>query len=130
MGGFYRYDKPGGKKKGLNPEVEQRVPQLVTEDLKLSDDDIRDRLLSRFVNEAVLCLQEGIIETPVDGDVGAVFGCGFLPFTGGPFRMLDQRGIAGYTDMMNRFADNYGEHFRPCQLMQDMAKDNKKFYTK
>jgi len=128
--GFFEYDKPGGKKKGINPEVQKRISELVTEDLKLSDEDIRDRLFSRFVNEAVLCLQEGIIERPEDGDIGAVFGCGFFPFTGGPFRMLDQRGIASYSDMMNRFADAYGEQFRPCQLIQDMAKNDQKFYSK
>ena len=128
--GFYVYDKPGGKKKGVNPEVTKRASEFVVEDLKLGADEIVNRLLSRFVNEAVLCLQEGIIERPEDGDIGAVFGCGFLPYTGGPFRMLDQRGIAQYTDMMHGFADKYGEQFVPCQLMQDMAKSGAKFYTK
>jgi len=123
--GFFKYE---GKKKTINPAADAIVKKYASTDLKLATDEIQNRLLSRFVNEAVLCLQEDIIASPVDGDIGAVFGMGFPPFMGGPFRMLDSYGISKYNDMMLRFADQYGEQFTPCQLMQDMAKDNKKFH--
>lgn len=126
--GFFIYEGKGGKKKTLNPEVVKRAAELVTMDHKLSDEDIRNRQMCRLVNEAVLCLQEGIISRPLDGDIGAVFGIGFLPWSGGPFRMLDANGIDKYTDMMQGYADKYGPQFEPCQLMKDMAKENKKFY--
>ena len=129
--GFYMYTEKKGKVKStgeINPEVQEQLKNFVVQDLKLSAEEISDRLLSRFVNEAVLCLQEGIIENPGDGDIGAVFGCGFLPYTGGPFRMLDAVGIAKYNDMMMRFAEKYGPQFEPCQLMKDMAKSGAKFH--
>eukprot|EP00904_Undaria_pinnatifida_P013727 jgi/Undpi1/9485/HiC_scaffold_27.g11941.m1 len=132
--GFYLY--PKGKKgakggKELNPEAVSLIKAHQKADGKgssLPNDVIQDRMMCRFVNEAVLCLQEGIISSPVDGDIGAVFGMGFPPFRGGPFRLLDQRGVGAYTDMMNRLADEHGEQFRPCQLMMDHAGGDKKFH--
>ncbi|KAG5185548.1 Trifunctional enzyme subunit alpha [Tribonema minus] len=125
--GFYVYE--GKKGKRINPEALAMAKGIVKQDLKLSTQEIQDRAISRFVNEAVMCLQDGIISSPVDGDIGAVFGIGFPPFLGGPFRMLDQRGAAAYADMMRGFAERFGPQFEPCQLLQDMAASGKKFHS-
>jgi enoyl-CoA hydratase/long-chain 3-hydroxyacyl-CoA dehydrogenase len=85
-------------------------------------------LRTRFVNEAVKCLEDDIIENPVVGDIGLVFGTGFAPFRGGPFRYLDQVGVTEYVNMMNRFADKYGPQFEPCDLMKEYAVTNKRFH--
>lgn len=94
-----------------------------------SDEDIALRLLSRFVNEAIFSHQDGILKTPLEGDIGAVFGLGFPPFSGGPFRYTDTMGAQKLVDHMRRFEEHYGAAFTPCQLLLDMAKQNKKFYN-
>jgi len=85
-------------------------------------------LLLRFANEAVASLQDGILATPLEGDIGAVFGLGFPPFSGGPFRYIDTMGAQTFVDHMRRFEQSYGVAFTPCQLLLDMAKSGKKFY--
>ena len=110
----------------MNQEAEKLIAQDVKKrDLGLSTEQIQHRMMSRFVNEAALCLQEGVIEGAVDGDMGAVFGVGFLPHYGGPFRMLDIVGVGAYVERMRAMAGEYGEHFEPCQLLRDHAKANK-----
>jgi enoyl-CoA hydratase/long-chain 3-hydroxyacyl-CoA dehydrogenase len=123
--GFYTYDK---KKKTINSEVKAYVNEFVKADLGLKEKEIQDRIVSRFVNEAAKCLEDGIIDNPVVGDIGLVFGTGFAPFRGGPFRYLDQVGVANYVGMMNGFADKYGPQFEPCQLLKDYAATDKKFH--
>lgn len=82
------------------------------------------------MNEAAKCLEDEIIANPVVGDIGLVFGTGFAPFRGGPFRYLDQVGVRQYVDLMHGFADKYGRHFEPCQLLKDYAATDKKFHAK
>mmetsp|Transcript_30822 Transcript_30822/g.53299 ORF Transcript_30822/g.53299 Transcript_30822/m.53299 type:complete len:767 (-) Transcript_30822:136-2436(-) len=128
--GFFIHDKKAkkGAKPQLNPEAVAMAKAIQKQDLKLSVEDIQLRMVSRFMNEAVLCLQDGIIESPIDGDIGAVFGMGFPPFLGGPFKMLDAWGTAKFTDRMLGFAERHGEQFAPCQLLQDVAKAGGKFH--
>ena len=63
------------------------------------------------------------------GDIGAVFGIGFPPFLGGPFRMLDIQGTAKFVDTMKRFRDMKGEQFEPAQILKDYAATGKKFHS-
>jgi enoyl-CoA hydratase/long-chain 3-hydroxyacyl-CoA dehydrogenase len=93
-----------------------------------SDLDLQQRLVMRFVNEAVMCLQDGILRTALEGDIGAVFGLGFPPMKGGPFRFVDTLGASTVVDMMKKYENEYGTPFTPCQLLVDMAKSGDKFY--
>uniref|UniRef100_A0A673YI46 enoyl-CoA hydratase n=1 Tax=Salmo trutta TaxID=8032 RepID=A0A673YI46_SALTR len=128
--GCYVYT-PGLKSKDVNPDIDDLLEKfkLTPNPSVSSDSDIQYRLVSRFVNEAVMCLQEGILNGPVEGDIGAVFGLGFPPCLGGPFRFVDTFGADKLVEKMRRYEEVYGNHFTPCQLLLDHAKDsNKRFH--
>lgn len=129
--GVYVYEK-GSKKRPENEEAKQILEKYkLTPKEGITDEDVQFKLASRFINEAVMCLQEGILENPLEGDIGAVFGLGFPPFLGGPFRYLDLHGARQLVDRMLKFQQWYGDEFKPCQLLLDHANDsNKKFHSK
>lgn len=127
--GFYNHPTSKKEKKTINADAMKLVEKYRGSDLKLNNETAINRLVSRFVNEAVLCVQDEIVASPTEGDMGAVFGVGFPPFLGGPFRYVDHVGSTEFTDMMLKFADLYGEQFAPCDLLLDMAKTNKKFHS-
>ena len=89
---------------------------------------VQNRMLLRFVNEAILCLQEGILDNPVEGDIGAVFGLGFPPMRGGPFRYVDTEGISEVVHRLKTLEDQFGIRYRPAQLLVDMAKKGERFH--
>ena len=79
--------------------------------------DIQDRLVLLFVNEAVRCLDEGVIQSPTDGDLGAVLGLGFPPFRGGPFHYADWRGAQHLVDRLRELAAMHGPRFDPADFL-------------
>ncbi|XP_005110023.1 trifunctional enzyme subunit alpha, mitochondrial [Aplysia californica] len=128
--GVYVYEK-GSKSREENAEALTILEKYkLTAPEGFTDEDIQYRLVSRFVNEAILCLQEGILANPLEGDIGAVFGLGFPPFLGGPFRYIDLHGAKPLVDRMLKYRDVYGIAFEPCQLLKDHANDpSKKFHS-
>ncbi|KAK2508610.1 hypothetical protein MC885_007711 [Smutsia gigantea] len=128
--GFYIYQE-GVKSKNLNSDMDTILASLKVppkSDVS-SDEDIQYRLVTRFVNEAIMCLQEGILATPAEGDIGAVFGLGFPACLGGPFRFVDLYGAQKTVDRLRKYEAAYGKAFTPCQLLIDHANSpNKKFY--
>ncbi|XP_012868992.1 PREDICTED: trifunctional enzyme subunit alpha, mitochondrial [Dipodomys ordii] len=127
--GFYIYQE-GSKNKSLNSDMDSIFAslKLPAKPEVSSDEDIQYRVVTRFVNEAVLCLQEGILATPAEGDIGAVFGLGFPPCLGGPFRFVDLHGAQKVVDRLRKYEAVYGKQFTPCQLLLDHASSSSKFY--
>uniref|UniRef100_A0A6I8Q5H6 Trifunctional enzyme subunit alpha, mitochondrial n=1 Tax=Xenopus tropicalis TaxID=8364 RepID=A0A6I8Q5H6_XENTR len=128
--GFYIYQQ-GVKNRSINSGTEEILEKfkLQAKPEVSSNEDIQLRLVTRFVNEAVMCLQEGILANPVEGDIGAVFGLGFPPCLGGPFRYADAFGAKRIVEKMRKYESVYGSQFTPCQLLLDHASDpSKKFH--
>jgi 3-hydroxyacyl-CoA dehydrogenase/enoyl-CoA hydratase/3-hydroxybutyryl-CoA epimerase len=125
--GFYLYE---GQKKGskpVNPELGKLLG--VKGGKKIEAIEIAERCSYALINEAAFCLQEGILFEPMHGDIGAIFGLGFPPFRGGPFRFLDSVGIVRAVARLEQLAAQYGPRFEPAPILREMAKKGKTFYS-
>src|SRR3954469_12540407 len=125
--GFYHYDDAASKKK----EVDRSVYDLTPQGQKRSSPpaaEIAERCVLQMVNEAALCLGEGILRSPRDGDIGAVFGLGWPPFRGGPFRHADSLGPAQVVEKLRRYQDRFGGRFAPAPRLVQLAEAGAKFY--
>lgn len=122
--GFYRYDESG--KKG---DVDESVYELIgRERREVSAPDIVQRCVLAMVNEAALCLQEGILRSARDGDIGAVFGIGFPPFRGGPFRYVDNIGAESIVKQMEKLNARFAPRFAPADILVSAARSGRTFY--
>jgi 3-hydroxyacyl-CoA dehydrogenase/enoyl-CoA hydratase/3-hydroxybutyryl-CoA epimerase len=125
--GFYLYQN--GKKTQPDERIYELLNRGEKEAIELQADEIIDRCLLLFVNESARCLEEGILSSPYDGDIGAVFGLGFPPFQGGPFKYVDFVGAQAIVESLKRLQDKYGERFRPAEILVELAKSNGKFFA-
>lgn len=123
--GFYKYDE-AGERKGVDFSVYDLFPQ--GEEVDVPAEEIQERMLLALVNEAVKCLEGGVLRSARDGDVGAVFGFGFPPFLGGPFRWADSQGLTNVLRRMETLQDRYGERFSPAELLVNMATRGERFH--
>ena len=124
--GFYDYDEKGKRTylwNGLNETwpVKKHQPKF---------EEIKNRLMLSQVLEAVKAFEEGVLEDIREGDVGAILGWGFAPWSGGPFGWVDMVGIQNVVNMCNTLSESEGQRFVAPKILLDMAKNNETFYGK
>ena len=120
--GFYRYD---GEKK----QVDEAVYELIEwEPAEIDDDEIAERLWLAMLNETARTIEDGVIENPVDIDIGVIFGFGFPPFRGGLLRHADRVGLDEVVARLDRYAERHGERLAPAPLLREMAAQGKSFH--
>jgi len=123
--GFYSYDA-----KGERGDVDETVytDAAPHRDGGVPANEITERCVLAMVNEALLALQEQVLRSPRDGDLGAVFGLGFPPFRGGPFRYVDAASAEEILERLEDLESRYPGRFAPADLLMDMARSRKRFY--
>lgn len=132
--GFFDYSDKKAKNKPINKEALEIAKKFMhptkPDGAKgLSGPELVERMVLRFLIEAVHCLETGVIRNPRDGDIGAVFGVGFPPFLGGPFMYIDKLGAATVVDKLELLRKSEGEQFAPPSLLVQHAKSGKPFHA-
>ncbi len=122
--GFYAYDEKG-KRQGLWDGLAAKYPLA---DVQPDVHEVQHRLLMAQVLEAVRALDEGVLEDIREGDVGAILGWGFAPWSGGPFSWLDMIGEAKAVEICDHLTKTYGERFSTPDLLREMADKGESFY--
>ena len=122
--GFYRYEH--GKKSGVDSQVYRLLG--VTPSDRVSPQTIEQRLVYAMLNEAAMAAGEGVVRSPRDGDIGAIFGIGFPPFRGGPLRMIDDLGAAQVVSTLRALAAEFGPRFTPAPALVAMAEAGGRYY--
>ncbi|PIB45500.1 3-hydroxyacyl-CoA dehydrogenase [Pseudomonas sp. 2822-15] len=121
-GGFYDY--PVGGHKHLWPELKTRFEQAGKQ---ISAQDVRDRLLFIQAIETVRCVEEGVLLSTADANVGSIFGIGFAAWSGGALQFINQYGLNDFIARARYLAEQYGERFSPPALLLEKAARDETF---
>lgn len=127
--GFYKYepDRKGKPKKIFDSEINDLLAPTVDSKTELSEDDIIARMMIPLCIETARCLEENIVSSASEADMGLIYGIGFPPYLGGALHYLDQMGLQAFCQL----ADNYshlGKLYEPTAKMREMATNNDTYY--
>ncbi|MGQ0531528.1 MAG: 3-hydroxyacyl-CoA dehydrogenase NAD-binding domain-containing protein [Caulobacteraceae bacterium] len=128
--GFYEYGEDG-KPTRIWPELSQKIEVKVKECPPELKQELTKRFLFRQCIEVARCFEEGVITDPRDADVGSILAWGFAPYSGGCVSYIDLFwGTKKFVEEADRLAKQYGDRFKPPQLLRDMAAKNESFYER
>ncbi|MEH0155732.1 3-hydroxyacyl-CoA dehydrogenase NAD-binding domain-containing protein [Limibacter armeniacum] len=121
--GFYEY--PQGGKKHLWSGLSEHYPLSRKQ---LTAKEVGKRLLHRQALEAVKCLEENVVTSPADADIGSILGWGVPPYTGGLISYIDTIGLKTFVSECEELASKYGDRFLPTPKLKEMATNGESFY--
>jgi len=127
--GFYRYemDRKGKPQKLADADVNAVIASVQAKPMEVSAEDMVDRLMIPMCIESARCLEDNIVGTAAEVDMGLVYGVGFPPFRGGALKHVDKMGLAAFCDRADEFA-HLGPLYHPTDAMRDMAKSGGTFH--
>ena len=127
--GFYSYemDKRGKPKKLANDEIKGIIQSVQETTRDFSNDEIVERMMIPMCIETALCLEDGIVGSPIEADMGLVLGLGFPPFRGGALRHTDSLGLSTFCDRADVYSE-LGELYKPSTSMREMGRANEIYY--
>jgi len=129
--GFYKYElnKSGKLKKLTDKNAERILKTVQSSSIEISDEEIIDRMMIPMCTETVRCVEDGIVDHPLDADMGLILGISFPRFRGGALRYIDEMGVKEYCDRANRYA-HISPVYKLTGALQKMAIKNETFYPK
>ena len=124
--GFYTWDSAG--KRQPDPAVDKLLAPHLNGVKTFTADQIVHRLIYSMINEATLCLEEEVVETPEAVDAAMILGVGFPPFTGGLLRYADSVGVKDLVDTLLTLSNEVDSRFAPSETLKKMASKGEVFY--
>lgn len=127
--GFYEYelDKKGKPVKKVNPAVYELIKPIVKKQVEMTDEDIVMRMMIPMITEASRCLEDKIVSTPVEVDMGLLLGLGFPPFRAGALKYADTLGLKNLEDTSKKY-HSIGKMYEFTPYMKSLAAENKTYY--
>lgn len=127
--GFYAYSKDakGKPKKDIDPAAVSLLSGITADKQEFSSDEIIARVMVPMINETIRCLEEGIVQSAAEADMGLVYGLGFPPFRGGPLRYADTIGLANFVALADKYA-HLGEIYQVTDKTRAMAAAGQRFF--
>jgi 3-hydroxyacyl-CoA dehydrogenase/enoyl-CoA hydratase/3-hydroxybutyryl-CoA epimerase len=125
--GLYQYEGPK-KTKELDPEI-YTILGITPKDGALSEEEIVDRCILTMINEASRCLEEGIVSSAAEVDLGMIMGTGFPPFRGGLLRYADTLGAKTIVERLKKYQSRVGARFEPAPALVKRAENGQRFYS-
>ncbi len=128
--GFYEYgtDKRGRPTKEASKEAYGLMQEHVADSREFDKEEIIARLMVPMANEAIRCLEEGIVDSASEADMALLYGLGFPPFRGGIFRWIETVGLANFVEMADKYA-HLGPIYQVTDGVRQMAADGKSYFA-